>query len=412
VLDRDGIEAVLKSTENVADPTLKKLALSRFTPSGAIVSRDPHWTPRRTLNDQVLAFDGEPHPDATEFVSIVEDEVSRLLECRREVLVWDDFSTLAARISQQVIFGRGTYCPDFDRQVARLVSASNWWLRHWSAFWPFFARINEELERPTARNGNGSLVCGAVKCGAQQHSQPSSQVAFWIFVMKDAIELHTVRTLALIANAEPGVRQRLMEEVLATTEVDKLHYLEACIKEQLRLWTPVPILLRVALTDFDLYDMGQAEHTIEQTEHTIEQAEHAIEQAEHTRGEMRGLARPHIHICKGQQILLHTGFYHRDAEVFGAAAERFSPDERKEHDRPNHESVTNSEPPLYVFSRHRQACAGQFLVMVLLKAVLAALLRRGEYVLLDGATHGDTVPAAIDQFGLRFWRRPPPGQTP
>jgi len=132
------------------------------------------------------------------------------------------------------------------------------------------------------------------------------------------------------------------------------------------LWTPVPILLRKAVTDFHLDG---------------------------------------IHIRKGQWILMHTGFYHRDAEVFGAAAQRFRPEERV-HDRPNLTSVTNSEPPLYVFSRYQQACAGQFLAIFLLKAVLAALLRRGPYVLLDGKTDRDAVPAAIDQFGLRFWRRP------
>ena len=43
--------------------------------------------------------------------------------------------------------------------------------------------------------------------------EASSQIAFWLFVMKDAIELHTVRTLALIASAPEDVRQRLSCEL-------------------------------------------------------------------------------------------------------------------------------------------------------------------------------------------------------
>ena len=43
--------------------------------------------------------------------------------------------------------------------------------------------------------------------------EASSQIAFWLFVMKDAIELHTVRTLALIASAPENVRQRLSDEL-------------------------------------------------------------------------------------------------------------------------------------------------------------------------------------------------------
>jgi len=379
VLDRDGIDKVLKSKDNFADPFLKKWPLSCFTPSGVIVSRNQPptlpglWSARRPVNNYALAFGGSQHPDANVFAWIVDDEVKQLLKDRPDVLVWEDFSTLAAKISQQVIFGRGKYCPDFEQHVSRIVSASNWGIARHCDLRPFFKRLRTQLDEQASPRA-GHLVCRAArwvtKKGNRDQVQPSSQVAFWAFVTKDAIELHTVRTLALIAQA-PDVQRRVMKEVQASgpptaAAVNGLHFLEACVKEQLRLWTPVPILLRKAVTDFHLDG---------------------------------------IHIRKGQWILMHTGFYHRDAEVFGAAAQRFRPEERV-HDRPNLTSVTNSEPPLYVFSRYQQACAGQFLAIFLLKAVLAALLRRGPYVLLDGKTDRDAVPAAIDQFGLRFWRRP------
>src|SRR5262249_43343677 len=135
-----------------------------------------------------------------------------------------------------------------------------------------------------------------------------SQIAFWLFVMKDALELHTVRTLSLIASA-PEVQRRLHDEIRNGEELTaeanaNQTFLEACIKEQLRLWTPIPILLRVALESTELP------------------------------GGLR--------VAKGQQILLHTGWYHRDTEVFGVAAEKFSPAERVKNERPCPHSVTNS----------------------------------------------------------------------
>jgi cytochrome P450 len=373
VLDRDGIDAVLKGDGTFADPSLKKRALSRFTPSGVIISRGQLWSTRRQLNDAALAFGHQQHPDADVLVSIVNDEVQRLLESNHEVLAWDDFSTLAARISQQVIFGRGEFRPDFAEHLARLVAASNWLIRRYPQYWPFRSHIEAQLDRQ-AGTKTPSLVCRAADWVASNKDQPDadafSQTAFWLFVMKDAIELHTVRTLALIANASADVRGMLLAEVRAapatSAAIGGLKWLEACIKEQLRLWTPVPILLRVAVKDFEL----------------------------------GGIA-----IRAGQQLLMHTGFYHRDPEVFGAAADRFSPEARL-IDEASHISVTNSEPPLYVFSAHQQACAGQFLVIFLLKAVLAALLKHTNLALPGHAIDVKAVPAALDQFALRFRRRP------
>jgi cytochrome P450 len=190
------------------------------------------------------------------------------------------------------------------------------------------------------------------------NAKPSGQAGFWVFVIKDAIELHTVRTLALIVNASDDVRKRLLTEIQAADPptadtIVGLNLLEGCLREQLRLWTPVPILLRVAVKDFRLGN---------------------------------------IQIRAGQQILMHTGFYHRDKEEFGVAADRFSPQD--------------SLAPLYVFSQGRQACAGQFLAIFLLKAVLAALLRHATFALPDQRIDVCQVPAAIDQFALRFSWRP------
>jgi hypothetical protein len=91
---------------------------------------------------------------------------------------------------------------------------------------------------------------------ASSSTRVPNQIAFWLFVLKEALELHVPRTLALIA-AHPTVHDRVRDEVRnmmsRTPEaVDGLPILDACISEQLRLWTPVPILVRRVVNPFSL----------------------------------------------------------------------------------------------------------------------------------------------------------------
>ena len=102
---------------------------------------------------------------------------------------------------------------------------------------------------------------------------------------------------------------------------------------------------------------------------------------------------------------MHTGSYHRNPEVFGAAADMFLPEQRRIAEMPGCCPVTHVNPPLYVFSQHQQSCSGQFLIVFLLKAVLASLLVKTNPRLLGEQIPMDPVPAAIDHFAIRFWRR-------
>ena len=361
VLDGKGIDEVLRSECNAADPRVKRWALTCLTPFGLLVSRGDDWHVRRGLNTEVLATNGAPHPHGNSFLEIIDDEVTRLLPRERKVLAWDDFSALGARISQQIIFGREQFRPDFDRHLSRLVAWSNWFLRPPCHYARFKKRIEEGLQG----EAEASLACAVgrkVSSAGAEHAttQPVSQAAFWCFVLKDAIELHTARTLALVTSASPAFRADLMREVCnvpsdpASFSTFAMPLLEGSIREQLRLWTPVPILPRSVLRNFEFDGTS---------------------------------------VWEGQQILLHPGFYHRDPEVFGAAANRFWPE------RP---PSAHEPPTLYSFSGHRQGCAGEPLVIFVLKAVLTALLRRGTVELLEDKLDTDAVPVAIDHFALRF----------
>jgi cytochrome P450 len=376
VLDPASIDAVLRSDENTADPDLKKRALSRFVPDALIVSRGSAWEDRRRFNESALEF-GKLHAHHDAFNDIVSREVGERIAAPSGTLRWSDFGAVAQGVSHQVVLGSGRLEPGMAVHLAHLVQRANW------AFLPppahgfaaFYERIDAQLDRHRAalRTASGGPQPGGqpVPTGCLMHdsarlvetgsttavTQVPRQIGFWFFVLKDAMELHVARTLALIA-AHPAVQERVRDEIrrapgLSAYDIDRFAYLDACLMEQLRLWTPVPILLRRANRSFSL------------------------------RGE--------IPIRAEEQILIHAGFQHRDSLVLGATADRFSPD-----------AVTDTFPPLYVFSRHRQSCAGQFLARFLIKAALAWLLAKHRFELVAPSIDPVEIPHLCDHFKIEL----------
>jgi cytochrome P450 len=178
-----------------------------------------------------------------------------------------------------------------------------------------------------------------------------AQAAFWCFVINEALALHTARTLVLLAS-HPAAQEAVRREILAAPQldaraIDGFAYLGACLEEQLRLWTPVPLLLRRAVRPFQL--------------------------------------RSRIAIDSEDQLLIHAGVYHRDPAVFGERAHAFEP-----------EAQLASPRPLYVFSAGRQSCAGQFLARFLVKSALAALLARFRFEPVAPVFEPGAVPSLCD----------------
>jgi len=378
VLDRESMDAVLMSRDNAADPILKKRVLTQFVPDGLIISSGQEWSDRRPFNESVLGFGGQ-HRHGDAFRDIAFKAVETLTAGRADPLRWTDFQALARKISHQVILGAGLDEPDTDRDLACVVKRSNWIFlpRAQRCFAAFYDRIDRHLERHRADHGSavreerasgGSATSSCLmhesvaqieKGSTTPATRVPSQIGFWFYVLKDAVELHVARTLALIA-AHPEIQKRVIEEVRSTTlstaqAVDDLHYLDACLAEQLRLWTPVPILLRRAVNPF--------------------------------------LLRGKIPIRQEEQILMHAGFHHRDARYFRETADSFSPD-----------SVTDAywKGSVFVFSRHHQACAGQFIARFLLKATLGALLVKYRFELIAPRVEPGRIPYAYDHFRIRL----------
>jgi hypothetical protein len=353
------MEAVLTSEDNAADPVLKKRSVSRFIPDALVISSGGLWRERRRFNEGALDFDHRLHRHHDAFLQIVLRETSKMPRPSGGQLRWADFAALGERLSQQVILGAGQLKPVMGEQLASLVACSNLIFRDTVNYLAFHGEIEGCLARHAHNSlvgDSSSLIRGGITDDA---TRVPSQIGFWLYVLNDALALHVARTLALIA-AHPQVEARARQEVvdageLSAAAIDGLAYLEACIHEGLRLWTPVPLLLRRAT--------GPGPFVL--------------------RGE--------IAIEPEQQILMHAGFYHRDARVFGDLADKFSPDE----------AVKPGFPDTYFFSAHRQSCVGRPLVTFLLKATLASMLvRYKDFKLRGPAIDPNAIPYLYDHFSV------------
>ena len=349
------VDAVLRSTENSPDPPIKTWPVSRWIPDALVVSSNADADAgRRKFNTAALDLGG-PLRHAETFAAIAIAEAGRMIALRSGSLRWRDFESLAQRISHQVILGAGESEPELARHLARMLRFSNWFVRRPCSFAAFYKRVDALLRREPVASSS-CLMHGATSgLGAKPSTHAASQVGFWFFVLKDIVELHVSRTLALIA-AHPEVEAKVRDEVRAAgtlnaAAIDGLHYLGACIEEGLRLWTPVPLLLRRADRDFVLPDGT------------------AIQ-------------------CK-QQMLIHAGFYHRDPDVFKDRADAFLPD-----------AALGAAQDTFFFSAHDRGCAGRTLAMFLLKATLASLLARFRFELAGPGIQPGRIAYYYDHFRI------------
>lgn len=356
-----GIDAVLAAEPSSPDPLLKKRALSRFVPDGLIVSPNPQAPPRRRFNTHALDL-GNLHRHSEAFATIAADEAARLT-ADPKALRWPDFQSLGQRVSHQVILGMGQSEPELAEHLARMLPFGNCFVRNGTAFRAFYERVDKLLARNDAPSSAHCLMHDALTDNdATPSTRVPSQVGFWFFVLKDAVELHVARTLALIA-AHPAVQDKVRREItaaapLTASAIHGLRYLEACIGEALRLWTPVPLLFRRAETVFELGGTTRVE-------------------AE-------------------EQLLVHAGVYHRDPRVFGEFADKFAPDA----------AMDPAFPKRYVFSDHGRSCAGRTLAMFVVKATLAPLLAGSRFELAGPSIRSDRIAYAYDHFAIDLRHRP------
>jgi choline dehydrogenase len=372
VLDPDSMDEVLESECNAADPVLKKRAFANFVPEALVISSGKNWQDRRAFNERAL-HTGHRHEQATVFQGIVSRAVNRLAIRQLDVLRWKHFKRLSRQIAQEIIIGSDGVDPKLVDLPLRMAARSN--LILFGGGLSSRRRLHRRLagslarQRPTGSraaqghpSGDGlpfSLTRDAPQRGddgaVTTRTCPEDQIGFWMYVLPASIELHVARTLALIAS-DGGVQDRVRDEIGRVSDwtpdaIDGLTLLHACFQEQLRLWTPVPLLLRRTTAAFHLRD--------------------------------------EILLEPEDQILLPIGAYHRDSAVFGERADRFAPDLRG-----------GDGPPTYSFSRHRQSCAGEQLATFTIVATLAYLLKTSRFQLRSERIDPQCVPHMYNHFAV------------
>lgn len=360
VLEPAGVTRVLDNSPHLyADARLKRTGMSHFQPDALTISRGEAWRDRRRFNEAVLDAGAAPGEYPTRFLNVIRSETAVCLERAGTTLVWGHVQELFDRITLRVVFGdEAREDQGLLRGLKALMAESNrvLALKRSKHFDEFYSRVRGYLRSPE----EGSLAALCARVPATPETRVENQVPHWLFAMDETLAANTARALALIvahAEVEARVRRELAEADHSSPEgVHGLAYLEGCLHEAMRLWPTTPVIARELL-------------------------------AEDTLG---GAAIP-----AGTQVLIPSGFFHRDSEVM-PHADRFSPEAW---------SGASSDYRFNHFSNGSQICPGIPLALFIGKAVLANVLAAGHYALRRPRLDADRpMPYAYDYFKLQFSR--------
>jgi cytochrome P450 len=359
VLDLNGIKRVLDHSPlpYAADPDLKRRGMSHFQPNALTISRGAEWRDRREFNEAVLASSQRVHPQASQFLTAINQATELLAANAGQYVGWDQFDHLFKRIMLEIIFGHEARDDTAlaDRLTTMMRESNRVFLLGKSKeFELFYERIRHYLES----SESCSLVFRCKHAPATTQTKVENQIPHWMFAMMETLATNAMRALALIVS-HPQVESRVRQEIQqhgahASEEIDRLQFLEGCIQEAMRLWPTTPMLIRQTAQD-DILGGNT--------------------------------------IPSGTQVVILNGFNHRDWETnpdLGNFRPEFWLEERSDY-RFNH------------LSNGTQVCAGKNLALFIGKAVIAALLMRGRYRLKKpnlGA--GRPLPFQYDDFATRI----------
>jgi cytochrome P450 len=362
VFDDEGIRHVLDNSPFIyADPDLKRMGMSHFQPNALTISRGEEWKDRRGFNEAVLDSGQKVHENADLFLNVVRIEIAALLEEKSGYILWEGFDRLFKRITLQVIFGTAARSEtELTEQLERMMRESNrvFLLGKSKDFDAFYERIRAHL----AAAEPGSLSARCRHAPSSVITAKENQVTHWMFAMMQTLATNTLRALALIV-AHPNVEERVRLQLagnaeLSASEIGSLNYLRGCLQEAMRLWPTTAMVARLMLVD----------------------------------DRLAGVTVP----AKTQVIILNN-FLHRDSEVY-PFADRFAPETWLE---------TETNYHFNHLSNGLQVCAGKYLALFLGTAVLAELLRKGRYKLVQPKLNPlKPLPHALNEFRIKLERLP------
>ncbi len=334
VLDHQLAKQVLDDAESFDTGRLSRRVFERFVPKALITSDSPSRAPIRCYTEERLRTGCVIDQDESlvERLRVIVSEESKVPSSQRTIN-WETLSELAARITTRVVFGR-LLQPVAQKRLFkmhhRLVCAATF-LPGWRSL--SYDNYRGELDKLVNEN---SGIMGS----AAPDVDRVAQATYWIHALKDALDTHLPRTLALLS-AYPDVYEQ-----------SDLNMLTNALHETLRLWSGTPMLVRECRNQVSL---GQFE------------------------------------LCEGTQVLLPLGFLGRDQQAYGEDACRFRP--QRWDVRPR--------PPMLHFSTGPRGCAGRELVIFILVETLASLLKGGRWRLEKPALPANgKVPPLINQFKI------------
>jgi cytochrome P450 len=322
-------EVLERSSEEFAgDSGAKAKGMAHFQPDALTLSRGEPWRDRRRFTEAVLATGDWVHPFAQRFLAVVSDEIGRL--DIGDQLTYDEWAGLFDHITLRVIFGDAARDDQhLTDLLERLMGEANRLvgLSRGDDYYEFYGALEQHLRDPQP----DSLIARFADAPHTDETRMVQQIPHWIFAMRDTLAANAYRALAAIVS-NPSILNRVHEElggidVRDPTVVDGLRYLEGCLQEAMRLWPTTPLLAREATTDTTL--VGEP-------------------------------------VDEGTQVMLVNVFNHRDADTV-EDADQITPERWASRERDlrfNH------------LSNGRQDCPGGPLVLLLGKAVLAAVLQR------------------------------------
>lgn len=252
ILAPDDVHQVLERTPEpfATASDEKRAALSHFEPKGSLISHGSEREVRREFNEQVLEWPRPVHSLAPEFMTVVNEEATSLLDkAKRDgELIWEDFFDTWFKVVRRVVFGDSARDEhEVTDMVAKLRSNGNW-----AFFKPKNKELRErfltEVERCIDKADPGSLASKIKAMPKTPEMEPVHQVPQWLFAF-DPAGMTTFRSLALLATHPEHAakaRQELRED---TSGRQNLPYLRAVILESLRLWPTTPLVLRQSTSE-------------------------------------------------------------------------------------------------------------------------------------------------------------------
>lgn len=248
------VQAILHGTPDPFIPASREKVstLSRFQPTGVLVSDLRHRPARRELNEFALQTSAPVHTLYERCAVIVREEVGELLaECHDGRLTWDVAAIAHWRMVRRLVFGDATRDQeDLTDMLTRLRHDANWAY----AFPPRkdksagFRRRLDELVSTAPRDSLAGIVREA-PVADRDTVDPTGQIPQWLFAF-DAVAVAIHRALALLAT-DPNTLARAREDIrdLDAGRSPRLPILRATLLESVRLWPTTLAILWETVRD-------------------------------------------------------------------------------------------------------------------------------------------------------------------